>query len=83
MKIIIIIIYIIFTYVCFQELLSNMNISEINTPFHLNPLNNTDGTFRFTKPCSVKIVGSHSLGTSIMPLIKVDISIVMGKVSVN
>lgn len=62
-----------------KELLSNMNTSEMNTPFHLNPKHNTDGTFRFTKPCSVKIVGSHSLGTSLMPLIKVDVSIVMGK----
>lgn len=59
-----------------------MNTSEMNTPFHLNPKNNTDGTFRFTKPSSIKIVGSHSLGTSLMPLIKVDVSIVMGKVSI-
>lgn len=62
-----------------KELLSNMSTSEISAPFHLNPQNNTDGTFRFTKPCSVRIVGSHSLGTSLMPLIKVDVSIVMGK----
>lgn len=73
---------IIFAYVCFQELLSNVNTSEMSTPFHLKPQNNIDGTFRFTKPCSVKIVGSHSLGTSLMPLIKVDVSIIMGKVSI-
>lgn len=73
---------IIFNYVCFQELLSDMSKSEISAPFHLNPQNNTNGTFRFAKPCSVKIVGSHSLGTSLMPLIKVDVSIVMGKVSI-
>jgi len=65
-----------------QELLSNFNTSEIGTAFRLNPPNNTDGTFRFTKPSSVKIVGSHFMGTSIMPLIKVDISIVMGKVNI-
>ena len=59
-----------------------MSTSEVSAPVHLNPPNNNDGTFRFTKPCSVKIVGSHSLGTSLMPLIKVDVSIVMGKVSI-
>lgn len=51
------------------------------TPFHLNPKNNTDGTFRFTKPSSVKIIGSHSIQTSLMPIINVDVSIIMGKVS--
>ncbi|VVC45437.1 Hypothetical protein CINCED_3A008556 [Cinara cedri] len=62
-----------------KEFLSNVNISEICAPFHLNPLNNIDGTFRFTKPCSTKIVGSYSIGTSLMPLLKVDVSIIMGK----
>lgn len=71
-----------FTYVYYQELLSNVNTSEMCAPFKLNPQNNADGTFRFTKPCSLKIVGSHSVGTSLMPLIKVDVSIVMGKVSI-
>lgn len=69
-------------YVCLQELLSDINTSEMWAPFHLNPQNNTDGTFRFTKPCSTKIVGSYSIGTSLMPLIKVDVSIIMGKVSI-
>lgn len=54
---------------------------EISSPFHLQPPNNTDGTFRFTKPCSVKIIGSHLIGTSLMPAIKVDVAIMMGKVS--
>lgn len=70
-------------FVCLQEILSNVNTSEICAPFYLNPKNNMDGTFRFTKPCSVKIVGSHSIGTSLMPLIKVDVSIIMGKVSIT
>lgn len=71
-----------FFFIYIQELLSNVNTSEMSTPFYLKPLNNTDGTFRFTKPCSVKIVGSHSIGTSLKPIIKVDIAIVMGKVSI-
>lgn len=62
--------------------MSNVDTSKLCAPFYLNPLNNMDGTFRFTKPCSVKIVGSHSIGTSLMPLIKVDVSIIMGKVSI-
>lgn len=55
----------------------------MKTPFHLKPQNNNDGTFRFTKPCSIKIVGSHSIGTSLMPLIKVDVLIKMDKVSIH
>lgn len=66
----------------FQELLTSIDKLEISTPFHLHPQNNTDGTFRFTKPCSVKIVGSHLIGTTLMPSVKVDVSIVMGNVSV-
>lgn len=54
----------------------------MKTPFSLKPKNNIDGTFRFTKPCSIKIIGSHSLGTSLMPLIKVDVAIQMNKVSI-
>lgn len=68
-------------FIYFQELLSNIS-SSISTPFNLSPQNNTDGTFRFTKPCSVKIVGSHTIGTTLMPLLKIDVSIIMGKVNI-
>jgi len=63
--------------------LTNVNISETVAPFHLNPQNNNDGTFRFTKPCFIKIIGSYIIGTSLMPLIKVDVSIIMGKVGIS
>ncbi|XP_050522298.1 nucleolar protein 6 [Daktulosphaira vitifoliae] len=62
-----------------KELLSNINSTELVSPFHLSPLNNTDGTFRFIKPVDVKIVGSYSIGTSLMPILNIDVSLILGK----
>lgn len=61
--------------------MSNVDVSKLWAPFRLEPLNHSDGTFRFIKPAALKIFGSHSVGTSLTPNIKIDIALVLGKVS--
>ncbi|XP_050422991.1 nucleolar protein 6 [Adelges cooleyi] len=62
-----------------KELMSNVDVSKLWAPFRLEPLNHSDGTFRFIKPAALKVFGSHSVGTSLTPNIKIDIALVLGK----